>query len=165
MFESRSWRGILDTTLCNTVCQWFAAGQLFSSITPVCPTNKTHRHDIIELLLKVALNTISLSPLLQFFYFILELFRQCSILLCLSFYSNVHSYTSLSNQEELRHMTRLHLITWCITVDLITWCIIYSGFVIDWLLGDSLGSDKIRRIVASMLDLFSGYLVTVEVLI
>ena len=29
--------------------------------TPVSPTNKTDRHDIIEILLKVALNTINLT--------------------------------------------------------------------------------------------------------
>ena len=49
----RSWRGVLDTTLCDKVCQWF------SPITLVSSTNKTDRHDISELLLKVALNTIN----------------------------------------------------------------------------------------------------------
>ena len=33
----------------------------FSLSTPVSPTNKTDRHDITEILLKVALNTISLK--------------------------------------------------------------------------------------------------------
>jgi hypothetical protein len=33
-------------------------GQWFSSGTPVSSTNKTDRHDITEILLKVALNTI-----------------------------------------------------------------------------------------------------------
>jgi len=51
--ESHSWRGILDTTLCDKACQWF------SQDTPVSSTNKTDRHDITEILLKVALNTIS----------------------------------------------------------------------------------------------------------
>ena len=36
-------------------CQLFATGQWFS---PVSPSNKTDRHDITEILLKVALNTI-----------------------------------------------------------------------------------------------------------
>ena len=40
------------TTLCDTVCQWF------SPSPPVSSTNKTDRHDITEILLKVALNTI-----------------------------------------------------------------------------------------------------------
>jgi hypothetical protein len=46
---------MLDTTLCDKVCA-----------TPVSSTNKTDRYDITEILLKVALNTI--TPL----YFILQ---------------------------------------------------------------------------------------------
>ena len=46
------------TTLCNKVCQWLATGQWFSPGPPVSSTNKTDRHDITEILLKVALNTI-----------------------------------------------------------------------------------------------------------
>jgi hypothetical protein len=45
-------RGVLDTTLCDKACQWFSPG------TPVSSTNKTDCHDITEILLKVALNTI-----------------------------------------------------------------------------------------------------------
>ena len=41
-------RGVLDTTLCDKV--------------PVSSTNKTDHHDIIEKLLKVALNTIIRTP-------------------------------------------------------------------------------------------------------
>ena len=40
------------TTLCDKVCQWFSPGPRVSS------TNNTNRHDITEILLKVALNTI-----------------------------------------------------------------------------------------------------------
>ena len=59
-FESRTWRGVLDTILCDKVCQWLATGRWFSPGPPVSSTNKTERHDIIEiLLLKVALNTIN----------------------------------------------------------------------------------------------------------
>jgi hypothetical protein len=43
------------TTLCDKVCQWLATDGWFS---PVSSTNKTDRHDITEILLKVALNTI-----------------------------------------------------------------------------------------------------------
>ena len=46
-------RGVLDTTLCDKVCQWHARGRWVSSI------NKTDCHDITEILLKVALNTIN----------------------------------------------------------------------------------------------------------
>jgi len=49
-----------DTTLCdNKVCQGLATGQWFSPGTPVSSTNKTDRHDITEILFKVALNTIN----------------------------------------------------------------------------------------------------------
>jgi hypothetical protein len=40
------------TTLCDNVCQWFTTGQWFS---PVSSTNKTDRHDITEILLKVTI--------------------------------------------------------------------------------------------------------------
>ena len=33
-------RGVLDTTLCDEVCQWLAAGRWFSPGTPVSSTNK-----------------------------------------------------------------------------------------------------------------------------
>ena len=52
-------RCILDTTLCDKVCKWLAAGPWFYLCTPVSSTNKTDRHDITEILLKVALNTIT----------------------------------------------------------------------------------------------------------
>ena len=50
--------GVLNTTLCDEVCQWLVAGRGFSPGTPVSTTNKTDRHDIAEILLKVALSTI-----------------------------------------------------------------------------------------------------------
>ena len=50
--EHRSWRGAFDTTLCDKFCQCVSPGTLVSS------TNKTDLHDIAEILLKVALNTI-----------------------------------------------------------------------------------------------------------
>jgi len=53
-------RGVLDTTLCDKVCQLLAAGQWFSPATYFSSTNKTDRHNITEILLKVALNTIIL---------------------------------------------------------------------------------------------------------
>jgi len=46
------------TTLCDKVCQWLETGRWFSPGPPVSSTNKTDRHDITEILLKVALNTI-----------------------------------------------------------------------------------------------------------
>ena len=42
------------------VCQWLATDRWFSSLcTPVSSINKTDRHDIAEILLKVVLNTIN----------------------------------------------------------------------------------------------------------
>ena len=57
-FGSHSWQGVLKTTLCDKVCQWLAAGLWFS---PVSSTNKTDSHDITEIMLKVAWNTITLT--------------------------------------------------------------------------------------------------------
>jgi hypothetical protein len=50
------------TTLCDKVCQWLATGRWFSLDPPVSTTNKTDRHEITEILLKVVLNTITLTP-------------------------------------------------------------------------------------------------------
>jgi hypothetical protein len=71
-YESRSWRGVLNITLCDKVCQWLAIAWWFSSDTPVSFTSKTDHHDIAEILLKVALNTITLNP--------------CDILYCFKLY-------------------------------------------------------------------------------
>ena len=55
-------------------------GQWFSLCTPVSSTNKADCHDITEILLKVALNTITLTPYnynqykmyIQYFYYLYE---------------------------------------------------------------------------------------------
>ena len=57
--QCRSWRGVLDTTLCDKVCQWLVIDQWFFPGTQVFSINKTDCHDITEILLKVALNTIN----------------------------------------------------------------------------------------------------------
>ena len=44
------------TTLCDKVCQWLATVLWFSPGPPVSSTNKIDRHNITEILLKVALN-------------------------------------------------------------------------------------------------------------
>ena len=54
-------RGVLDTTLCDTICHLLSTGRWFSPGPPVSPTNKTDCHDITEILLKVVLNTIAQS--------------------------------------------------------------------------------------------------------
>jgi hypothetical protein len=52
---------VLDTTLCHKICQWLATSLWFSPVTPDSSTNKTGHHEITEILLKVALNTINLN--------------------------------------------------------------------------------------------------------
>jgi hypothetical protein len=52
---------ILDTTLCNKVCQLLAAGRMFSPGSPDFSTNRTDRYNINEILLKVALDTITIT--------------------------------------------------------------------------------------------------------
>ena len=47
------------TTLRDEVCQWLATGRWFSPGPPLSSTNKTDYHDIIKIMLKVALNTIN----------------------------------------------------------------------------------------------------------
>jgi hypothetical protein len=45
------------STASDKVYQWLAHGQWFSPGTPASSTTKTGRHDIAEILLKVALST------------------------------------------------------------------------------------------------------------
>jgi hypothetical protein len=67
-FDSHFFRqGVLDTTLCDKVCQWLATDQWFSPGTPVSSNSKTDCHDITEILLKVALNTINQTTTEQCF--------------------------------------------------------------------------------------------------
>jgi hypothetical protein len=49
-FVPRSWRGVLDTTLCDKACQWLGTSRWFSPGTPVFYPNKTNHHDITEIL-------------------------------------------------------------------------------------------------------------------
>ena len=55
-FESRSGRSVQHYVI--KFCQWLAKGRWFSPGPPVSSTNKTDRHDITEILLKVTLKTI-----------------------------------------------------------------------------------------------------------
>jgi len=63
-------RGVLDTTLRDKVCQSLATGRWISPGIPVSSTNKTGRHDITEILLKVAFNTIKLNQTNLFIMFV-----------------------------------------------------------------------------------------------
>jgi len=49
-------------TLCDKVCQWLATSRWFFPGPSVSFIDKTDRHDITEILLKVALNTITITP-------------------------------------------------------------------------------------------------------
>ena len=52
-------RGVLDTILCDKVCQWLVACRRFSPGIRVSSTIKIDCDDIAEILLKVVLNTIT----------------------------------------------------------------------------------------------------------
>ena len=76
-FKSRLWEGVLNTTLCEKFVSDSATGWWFSQVSS---TNKTDCHDLTEILLKMALNIITLTlltnlsfPLSWFslFYFLL----------------------------------------------------------------------------------------------
>ena len=45
-FEIRSWRGVLDTTLCDTMCQRLVTGRWFS---PISSSNIADRHDVTDI--------------------------------------------------------------------------------------------------------------------
>jgi hypothetical protein len=55
------------------ICQWTAAVRWFSPGTPVSSTNKTDRHDITEILLKMALKTIGIHLVSYLFLAFLHL--------------------------------------------------------------------------------------------
>jgi hypothetical protein len=65
-FETRSWQGVLNTTLCDKSYQWLATGRWTSPGTPASSTNKTNCYDITDILLKVALNSTTIT--LAFYY-------------------------------------------------------------------------------------------------
>jgi hypothetical protein len=54
-------RGVLNITFYDKVCQWLAACRCFFPGSSVSSTNRTDRHEIAEILLKVALNTITIT--------------------------------------------------------------------------------------------------------
>ena len=49
-----------NLTICT--CQWLMAGWWFFPGTPISSTNKTDCHDINEIMLKVTLNSITVTP-------------------------------------------------------------------------------------------------------
>ena len=83
--------GVLDVTLCDKVCQWLVADRWFSPSTPVSSTNKTECHDIAEILLRVALNTITLAQTRMSIIVMCTCFRQIISLLSRSPISTSHA--------------------------------------------------------------------------
>jgi hypothetical protein len=65
---------VLNTTLCDKVCQWLVAGRWLSLGTLLSSTNKTNWHNVTEILLKVPLNTITLT---HHSGFIFQVFLRC----------------------------------------------------------------------------------------
>ena len=57
--QHRTNTGVLDATLFDKVRQLLATGREFSPGTPVSCNNKTDRHNMTEILLKVALITLN----------------------------------------------------------------------------------------------------------
>ena len=61
-FDVVSWNldqgEVYNITMYVIVCQWLTTGEWFSLGPPLSSTNKTNCHDITEIVLKVALNTI-----------------------------------------------------------------------------------------------------------
>jgi hypothetical protein len=95
------------TTLCDKVCQWLVTGQWFSPGPPVSSTNKTDRHDITEILLKVALNTIKQTKHLN------KNHRN-------SYFNNV------SSQSFCQSQIPVYTNTWHDT-----WCLIFGPYIIN----------------------------------
>jgi hypothetical protein len=60
-FESFPSQDVLDTTLCDKVCWWPATGRWYIfPVIPVSSSNNADRHDITDIVLKVAINIITL---------------------------------------------------------------------------------------------------------
>ena len=60
-----------DTTLSDKVCQWLVVGRWFSPGTySGFLHHKTDRHDLTEILLKLALNTINTLLILEYKFYL-----------------------------------------------------------------------------------------------
>jgi hypothetical protein len=72
IYNAESWNPVqaivLDTTLCDEICQCLVTDLWFSPGTSVSSTNKTDCHNMTEILLKVALSTIYNTNLYLLFF-------------------------------------------------------------------------------------------------
>jgi hypothetical protein len=99
-------RNVLDTTLCDKVCQWLATGQWLSPGTPISSTNKTDHHDI---------NTITLTHNSNCCH--------CPIGIrpALTSINNFYSFIVLLREEFLFHsptFSKLEVFKWCLKANL-----------------------------------------------
>jgi hypothetical protein len=122
---SRSWWGLLDTTLCDKVCQWLVEGRWFSAGSPVTSTNKTDRHDITEILLNVALNTITLILTLHIqltasIIFYNSYVNYLSFLFCIRRYYLLIYVDILINQWKLTFIVN-HRKVWAVVARRLVW--------------------------------------------
>ena len=106
------------TTLCDKVCQWLAAGWWFSPGTPVSSTNKTDCHNIAEILLKVALNTIKQTNNLLLIQ--AHVCQSCFYLIICA-HDICHMSASLYDDVSLTIMTYPHL-------DIFSWFFMFYFF-------------------------------------
>jgi hypothetical protein len=57
-----SWQGVLDTTLCDKVCQLHAAGMWFYPDTPISSKNKIDHHDITKIFVESSVKHHNPNP-------------------------------------------------------------------------------------------------------
>ena len=99
-----SW-GVLDSTLCDKFCQWLSIGRWFSPYTTVSSTSKADRHNITEILLKVAWNTIALFNSLLYQMIQLKMIKLYDLVSSMYFFSNI-TYFRLSKCWPLKNMVK-----------------------------------------------------------
>jgi hypothetical protein len=119
-------RGVLNTTFCNKVCQWLAAGQWFSLGTLVSVTYKTDHHDITEILLKVALKHHYPNPQLALVvsyckqdYLSISTCSTC-ILLPTRLYIYLNLFYLYSVANKIIYLSQLVLLVFCCRQDYIS---------------------------------------------
>ena len=66
-FESRSWRGVFNTTLCDKVCQWLAAGWWFSPGTLVSSKKKNWRPQYNKNIVESGIKHNNPNPMVHMF--------------------------------------------------------------------------------------------------
>jgi len=126
-------RGVLDTTLCDKVWQWLATGLWFSPGSPVSTTNKSDRHDIPDILLKVLLNIINQIKPIYVDAFSSDRFWILCFFLCHKEWSDSCSVSVDSLVHVLQYSETC--VKWTSLVPTFVFCLyrilFYSGFRLD----------------------------------